>query len=88
MRYFLSDEVVAVLIVEVHCGVLRQVVCLHVLDFHRNLASGKFLGHDGCLLNGIELSCRVDSALKTERRVGLKSVTAGRLAYPCGMEIG
>ena len=46
------------------------------------------LAEDGSLLEGINLSVGVYTALKTIAGVGAQSVTAGTLANPCWMEVG
>ena len=60
---------------------------INIVYFHRHLAPGKFLAHDGCLLQRIYYSIGVYSTLKAERCVRAKAVAACAFPYPCRMEI-
>ena len=73
-------------ILQVHLEVLN-LLWINVFYLHGNLAAGKFLTKNCCLLECIYCTIRVDTTLETERCICTQTMTAGTLSYPCGMEI-
>ena len=56
--------------------------------YYQKKVPGQFLGHDGCLFQGIDLSVGVNAALETETGICLQAMAARTLADPCGIEVG
>ena len=60
---------------------------LYINNLHGNFAAGKFLCQQSGLFQGVKLSIGIDTAFKTERSIGIESVTARALSYPSRVEI-
>ena len=86
MFQILTYEVVHIVVFKAHLNILYR-FRINVTNLHCHLSASQLLAKYCSLLKGIDGGIRVNATLESERRVGTQSMTAGALAYPCGMEI-
>ena len=82
----LADEHIYIIIAQINDKVLDR-LRININNFHAHLGTSQLLCHDSSLFQSIDLSVRVDTALKAERSISLQSMTSATLAYPSRIEI-
>ena len=60
---------------------------IEVNDLRRDLTARQITEHQRSTLQGIDRTIGIDTALETERRIGIQAVTLSSLAHPNGIEI-
>ena len=85
-RNMLADEHIYIIIAQINDKVLDR-LRININNFHAHLGTSQLLCHDSSLFQSIDLSVRVDTALKAERSISLQSMTSATLAYPSRIEI-
>ena len=83
----LADKGIYLFISQCH-GERRYGRRIDVDDVAADFAAGQLFHQHGSPFEGIEGIVRIDAPLEAERRIGIQSLTTGRLAHPRGVEAG